>query len=186
MVHDQYVYLMGLTGNQGYDDVFVYAPIEELAELGDRLLAFDGCLNFFAGPSNADFRVPINLYNCHYTSTHIMGTTGGNTDDLKEGLALSASGAIHPAVMITHIGGLNATAETVANLPKIPGGKKLMYTQFDMPLTAIDDFGILGETEPLFAQLHELTEAAGGMWNAAAERALLDHFGVTPVEPGGV
>ncbi len=175
-VHDQYGYLMGLTAGQGFDDVFVYAPIEELAELGDRLLAFDGCLNFFAGPSNPDFRVPINLYNCHYTSTHIMGTTGGNTDDLKEGLALSASGRIRPAVMITHIGGLDATAATVAALPTIPGGKKLIYTQFDLPLTAIDDFAALGQTDPLFAQLAELTE--GGLWNAAAERALLDHFGV--------
>ncbi|MDR2749198.1 MAG: zinc-binding dehydrogenase, partial [Clostridiales bacterium] len=75
---DQYEYLLGLTGGKGYDDVFVYAPIRELAELGDRLMAFDGCMNFFAGPADSGFKANINLYNCHYTSTHIMGTTGGN------------------------------------------------------------------------------------------------------------
>ena len=26
---------------------------------------------------------------CHYTSTHIMGTTGGNTEDLKEAIRLA-------------------------------------------------------------------------------------------------
>ncbi len=105
---DQYAFLMELTEGKGFDEVFVYAPIRELAELGDRLLAFDGCLNFFAGPENKDFRALINLYNCHYTSTHLMGTTGGNNDDLKEALALSAAGRIRPAVMITHVGGLTA------------------------------------------------------------------------------
>ena len=29
---------------------------------------------------------------CHYTSTHIMGTTGGNTEDLKEAIRLAAQG----------------------------------------------------------------------------------------------
>ncbi len=175
---DQYEHLKGLTGGKGYDDVFVFAPIEELAVLGNRLLGFDGCMNFFAGPTDSGFTAPINLYDCHYTSTHIMGTTGGNTDDLKEGLMLAASGRTHPAVMITHIGGIDAIADTVAHLPQIPGGKKLMYTQFNLPLTAIDDFADLGRTDPFFAQLHELCEAEGGMWNAAAERALLDHFAV--------
>ena len=98
---DVYEYLMNLTDGKGYDDVFVYAPIRELAELGDRLMAFDGCLNFFAGPSNSDFSAEINLYNCHYTSTHIMGTTGGNTDDLKAALRLSSEKKIRPAVMFS-------------------------------------------------------------------------------------
>ena len=150
---DQYAYLMSLTEGKGYDDVFVMAPIQSLVELGDRLLAFDGCLNFFAGPTNPEFKAMINLYNCHYTSTHIMGTTGGNTDDLKESLELSAAGKIRPAVMVTHIGGMDSIAQATAELPKLPGGKKLTYTHFDMPLTAIEDFRTLGEKDPLFAQL---------------------------------
>ncbi|MDR2896514.1 MAG: zinc-binding dehydrogenase [Propionibacteriaceae bacterium] len=180
-LEDQLTYLMNLTDGHGYDDVFIFAPVVPLAELGDKLLAHDGCMNFFAGPSDAGFTAGINLYNCHYNATHIMGTTGGNTDDLKEGLALSASGRIRPAVMITHIGGLNAVAETVAHLPQIPGGKKLMYTQVELPLTAIDDFEALGHREPLFAKLHELCAGHAGMWNADAEAALLDHFGVGPI-----
>ncbi len=180
-LQNEYEYLMNLTGGNGYDDVFVYAPVKHLAELGDRLLAFDGCMNIFAGPGDKEFSAPINLYNCHYTSTHIMGTTGGNTDDLKEALALSAMGKIHPAVMVTHIGGIDSIADATARLPEIPGGKKLTYTQFDMKLTALADFEKLGETDPLFAELHKLCEARGGMWNAQAESKLLAHFGVKSV-----
>ena len=179
---DQYAYLMGLTDGKGYDDVLVYAPIRELAELGDKLMAFDGCLNIFAGPSNSDFTAEINLYNCHYTSTHIIGTTGGNTDDLKEALALSSQGKIHPAVMVTHIGGIDSTIQATANLPDIPGGKILTYTQFDMPLTPLDEFEKLGKSDGLFAKLHESCEKHGGMWNAGAEKLLLEHFDVKKLD----
>jgi threonine dehydrogenase-like Zn-dependent dehydrogenase len=174
---DQYAYLMNLTGGVGYHDVFVYAPIKELAELGDRLMAFDGCMNFFAGPEDKNFSAQINLYNCHYTSTHILGSTGGNTDDLKEALKLSSEKKIRPSVMVTHICGLGAVADAVANLPKLRAGKILTYTHIDMPLTAIGDFGEKGKTDPLFASLHACCEKHQGLWNAEAETILLKHNG---------
>ncbi|MGC6173362.1 zinc-binding dehydrogenase [Lacrimispora sp. 38-1] len=174
--------LTAITGGHGYDDVFVYVPVKEVAEMGDKLLAFDGCMNFFAGPSDSQFKAEINLYNCHYTSTHIMGTTGGNTDDLVEANQLSAQGAIEAAVMVTHVGGIDSIAEATKNLPSIPGGKKLTYTQFDMPLTAIDEFEELGKTDPLFKKLSESCKAHKGLWNGEAEKILFDHFGIDPKE----
>jgi len=174
--------LMAFTEGHGYDDVFVYVPVKEVAQMGDKLLAFDGCMNFFAGPSDSQFKAEINLYNCHYTSTHIMGTTGGNTDDLVEANQLSADGAIEAAVMVTHVGGIDSIAEATKNLPSIPGGKKLTYTQFDLPLTAIDDFEELGKTDPLFKKLSESCSAHKGLWNRDAEKILFDHFGINPNE----
>lgn len=170
--------LMDLTEGHGFDDVFVYVPIKEVAEMGDKLLAFDGCMNFFAGPTNNQFSAEINLYNCHYTSTHILGTTGGNNDDLIEANDLAAKGLIEPAVMVTHVGGIDSIADATLNLPNIPGGKKLTYTQIDMPLTAIDDFEELGKIDPLFAKLDASCKAHRGLWNAEAEKILFDHFGV--------
>ena len=175
---DAYEGLMALTEGHGYDDVFVYVPNKQVAELGDRLLAFDGCMNFFAGPTDNQFKAEINLYNSHYTSTHILGTTGGNNDDLIEANKLAAAGKIEPAVMVTHVGGINSIIDTTLNLPKIPGGKKLTYTQFDMPLTAIDDFEELGKTDPLFAKLDAACKENRGMWSAKAEKILFEHFGV--------
>jgi hypothetical protein len=174
---------MEISDGKGYDDVFVYAPVRELAELGDRLMAFDGCLNFFAGPEDKNFSASMNLYNCHYTSTHILGSTGGNTDDLKEALELSAKKKLRPAVMVTHICGLNSVAQTVADLPDLRAGKVVTYTHTDLPLTALADFEELGRKDALFARLHESCASHNGLWNADAEKVLLDHFGVRPLKP---
>lgn len=177
-LEDPVEYLMNLTDGHGYDDVFVYIPNKQVAQLGDKLLAFDGCMNFFAGPTDSEFQALINLYNVHYTSTHIIGTTGGNTDDLIKAISLASKGLINSAVMVTHVGGLDCIAETTMNLPKIPGGKKLTYTQFDMPLTAIEDFEELGKKDPLFAKLNISCKANKGLWNKEAEKILFEHFNV--------
>lgn len=170
--------LRALTDDHGYDDVFVYVPIRTVAEMGDQLLAFDGCLNFFAGPSDQQFKAEINLYNVHYTSAHILGTTGGNNDDLIEANDLAAKGKIEPAVMVTHIGGIDSIAEATLHLPEIPGGKKLTYTQFDMPLTAIADFEKLGKSDPLFKKLDEVCKRNRGLWCKEAENILFEHYNV--------
>lgn len=177
-MEDPIAELMELTQGHGYDDVFVYVPIRQVAEMGDKLLAFDGCMNFFAGPTDNQFKAEINLYNTHYTSTHILGTTGGNNDDLIEANELAAKGAIEPAVMVTHVGGIDSIAQATLDLPNIPGGKKLTYTQFNMPLTAIDDFEKLGETDPLFKKLSDSCKAHKGLWNVEAEKILFEHFGI--------
>ncbi|MBQ2009400.1 MAG: zinc-binding dehydrogenase [Selenomonadaceae bacterium] len=170
--------LMDITGGKGYDDVFVYVPVRQVAELGNKILAFDGCMNFFAGPTDSQFKAEVNLYEVHYTSQHIVGTTGGNNDDLIEANDLAARGRIEPAVMVTHVGGIDSIIDATLNLPKIPGGKKLTYTQFNMPLTAIEDFGKLGEADPLFKKLDEVCKKNRGLWSAEAERVLFEHFGV--------
>ncbi|MGK7287166.1 zinc-binding dehydrogenase [Buttiauxella agrestis] len=170
--------LRDMTGGAGFDDVFVYAAVPAVIEIGDDLLADDGCLNFFAGPTDKNFKVPFNFYNVHYGSTHIVGTSGGSTDDMLEAIELAASGRLQPSFMVTHVGGLDAVPETVLNLPDIPGGKKLIYNGVTMPLTAITDFARLGETDPLFRRLAELVSETHGVWNEAAEKHLLAHFGV--------
>lgn len=149
--------LRELTGGTGFDDVFCYAPIAPVVELSSAVLGRDGCLNFFAGPTDKQFSAKMNFYDVHYNSTHVMGTTGGNTADMIESLELTAAKRIDPAVMVTHIGGLNAAAETTLNLPKIPGGKKLIYTHLTMPLIALTDLRAKGEQDNDPAIPHWLT-----------------------------
>lgn len=160
----------------GFDDVFVYSPIKPLIELASRICGRDACLNFFAGPTDTQFEASINFYDVHYNSAHIMGTTGGNTDDMIESLQMTADGRIHPAIMVTHIGGLNAAGETTLNLPNIPGGKKLIYTHIYMPLTAITDFPVLGKTDQRFAVLAEICGRHKDLWCPEAEQYLLEHW----------
>ena len=164
--------LRGLSGGEGYDDVVVMAPVPPVIEQADAILGFDGCLNFFSGPGKPDFKAPLNFYNVHYASTHVIGTSGGNTDDMKEALYLMDKG-MDPAGLVTHIGGLNAVIETTLNLPSIPGGKKLIYTHIDMPLTAIADFGKVGK--PVYDELDRICKAHQGLWSVEAESYLLAH-----------
>lgn len=170
-------YIRALTGGKGFNDVYVFAPVRPVVEMGARLLAYDGCLNFFAGPTDPKFAAEFNFYNVHYGSAHIVGTSGGNTDDMKESLSMMEKGQINPAAMITHVGGLNAAIETTLNLPHIPGGKKLIYTGIDMNLTAIADFAKLGKDDPLFAKLAEIVGRHNGLWCAEAEKYLLANKG---------
>jgi threonine dehydrogenase-like Zn-dependent dehydrogenase len=166
-------YLKFLTPKgEGFNDVFVFAPVAPLIAQADEMLAMDGCLNFFAGPSNPGFSAKLNFYNVHYAYTHITGTSGGNNDDMVEALDCMSKG-LDPAGLITHIGGLNAVAETTLNLPNIPGGKKLIYTHKNLPLTAIDDFAEKGKTDPFYAELAKLVEKTKGLWNLEAEAYLL-------------
>jgi L-sorbose 1-phosphate reductase len=165
--------LLALTENTGFDDVLVFAPVKPVVELGDKILAHDGCLNFFAGPSNTAFSAEFNFYNVHYNATHVVGTSGGNTDDMIESLEMMAKGSLNAASMVTHIGGLNSVVETTLNLPKIPGGKKLIYTNIDMELTALDDLKEKGKIDPILRKLAEIVESNNGLWSAEAEKYLL-------------
>ncbi len=174
-IADPVAALMDLTDGHGYDDVMVMAPVRPLVEQGDAILANDGCLNFFAGPNKTDFAATMNFYNVHYASHHIVGTSGGNTDDMLESLRMMEKGLLNPAAMVTHVGGLSAVPRTVIELPSIPGGKKLIYTHMDLPLTAIADFAELGKADPLYAELDRLVKEHNGLWSAEAELYLLSH-----------
>jgi threonine dehydrogenase-like Zn-dependent dehydrogenase len=166
--------LMALSGGKGFDDIFVFAPVEALIEQASKLLGFNGCLNFFAGPSNRDFSARVNFYDVHYSDHHMVGSSGGNTDDLRESLDLMAKNRINPAVMITHIGGIDSAADSIKNLPHIPGGKKLVYTQKSFPLTALEDLKDLGQKDPFLDELARLVDQADGLWSVEAEKYFLD------------
>lgn len=167
--------LIQLAGGE-FDDVFVYAPVPAVVELGDEILGFDGCLNFFAGPLDQNFSAKFNFYNVHYKQHHVSGTSGSTLADMQDIVKLIGKGKIDPAVMITHIGGMDAAIDTTVNLPHIPGGKKLIYTHINLPLTAIADFAALGEADDRFKILDTLVKKNNGLWSAEAEAYLLENF----------
>jgi L-sorbose 1-phosphate reductase len=173
MVDNPVMHLKELTGGSGFDDVLIFAPVKPVIEQGDAILGFDGCLNFFAGPTNPDFKAEFNFYNVHYAFTHIVGTSGGNTDDMRESLSLMSEGKINPAIMITHVGGLDAVVDTTLRLPSIPGGKKLIYTNISMPLVSLFKLEELGTRDKFYAGLHEIVAGNGFIWSLEAEKYLL-------------
>lgn len=175
-VENQMDHLMELSDNQGFDDVFVFAAVEPLLVLADSILGNDGCLNFFAGPTDKKFTVPINLYNVHYASTHIVGTSGGSTDDMKLSLKLTEEGRINPSMMITHIGGLEATPEMILGMKNSSAGKNAIYPHISLKLTSLEEFEEKGKTDPVFMEIHRLIEKHDGIWNEEAEKYLLENL----------
>ena len=168
--------LLALSDGKGFDDVFVYAPAAAVVELADKILAFDGCLNFFAGPTDKNFSANFNFYNVHYARHHVVGTSGSTPDDMRDIVRLIGEKRLNPAVMITHIGGIDAAIDTTLRLPQIPGGKKLIYTHINLPLTAIADFEKLGKKDERFAALAKIVNDHNGLWCAQAEEYLLKHW----------
>lgn len=168
--------LMDISGGTGFDDVFVYAPAPAVVELGDAILSFDGSLNFFAGPLDKTFSANFNFYNVHYAQHHVSGTSGSTPEDMRDIVKLLGENRLDPSVMITHIGGIDAAIDTTVNLPNIPGGKKLIYTHIELPLTALTDFEKLGETDERFKVLDELVKTNNGLWCTEAEKYLLQNF----------
>ena len=165
--------LKTINGGKGYDDVFVFAPVAPLVAQASAILGENGCLNFFAGPSKTDFSAPMNFYDVHYAGHHIVGTSGGNTEDMRISLRMMATGELKPTVFITHVGGIDSAAATILDLPNIPGGKKLVYTGKAMPMTAIEDMPKLGETDPFFKGLAEITVKNNHLWSVEAENYVL-------------
>lgn len=167
-------YLMKLSNGNGYDDLFVFAPVASVVELADTVLANNGCLNFFSGPTDKSFSAKLNFYNVHYSRTHIAGTSGGSTADMQEALDLMSEGKINPSVMITHIGGLDSAAKTTLELPSIPGGKKLIYTHLSMDLLSLNEIVDRKGESPLFHTLADIIEKNNGLWSPEVESALLN------------
>lgn len=151
----------------GFDDVFVFVPIAEVVTDASKLLNADGCLNFFAGPQDKQFSAAVNFYDIHYAFTHYVGTSGGNTADMRKAVELIESGKVSVANVVTHILGLNDVADATLHQPEIGGGKKLVYTHKSFPLTQLASANLLSD------ELGVILEKTNGIWSKEAEVYLL-------------
>ena len=157
----------------GYDDIFLFAAVPALITQCSDLLAFGGCLNFFAGPTDQKLSAMFNFYNILYMNHHIVANSGGDVKDMSDSVDWIGKGLLHPEVMITHVGGLDSAFQATLDLTKVPGGKRLVYTHVNMPMTAIADFAEKGKGDPFYAELDRLCAANNGLWCKEAEDYLL-------------
>ena len=78
-------------------------------------------------------------------------------------------------VALHGMNGEDGRVQATFDMLKVPGGKRLVYTHVNMPMTAIEDFAEKGKTDPFFAELDRLCSANNGLWCKAAEDYLLAH-----------
>ncbi|WP_392564543.1 zinc-binding dehydrogenase [Orbus wheelerorum] len=173
--NEQKRHLMQLVDNEGYDDVFIFVPEKELITIGSAILATDGCFNFFAGPQDSQFEATINFYDIHYAFTHYVGTSGGNTDDMREGIKLIEQKKINVNKIVTHILGLDTAAYVTMNQPSISGGKKVIYSQKSLPLIDLRKLISQEQSEPFYIELKKILVKTEGIWSKEAEDYILKY-----------
>lgn len=161
--------------NGGFDDVFVMVPVPALFNLAERICREDGCVNFFAGPPIHDLQGSLNLYRLHYEGIHVVGTAGSIPEDMEDIIGLIEKDKINAGAIVSHILGLNAVRETLFAMEKPNGAKKVCYNELDLPLIAISDLEELGKDNELYRELAKIVKAHGGLWNAEAEKYLLEN-----------
>lgn len=105
--------------------MFVYAPPKCVAEIGNRIMAMDGCMNIYASTADKNYRAGMNIYGSHYLKTKLIGSSGGLRSDLVEALDLITTGKINPAVGITHVGGIDAIVDTTLYLKRCQDQRRL-------------------------------------------------------------
>lgn len=160
--------------DKGYDDVFIFAPSQEMVSYGVKMLAYDGCLNFFSGPADKEFSANVNFYDIHYNSTHFIGTSGGNTEDMKQSIELIEKKTVNAAKIVTHVLGLDEAAKTTKELPQIGGGKKIVYTHHKFPLTQVDKVDEISENK-FIEGLKPILKRHGYLWSGEAERYFMEN-----------
>jgi len=165
--------LRALTNEEGFHDTFIMCPVREVIELADAVCAYSCCINFFSGPVDTNLKALINFHQVHYQGKHIIGSASSAVIDMQEVVEMAHDGHLRTEVMVTHIGGLNCTVDVISNLPSVPGGKKLIYSNIDMELTAIEDFH--KKNSPLFKELDAICKRNNMMWCGEAEAYLLKH-----------
>ena len=159
----------------GFDDVFVMVPVPELFSLAEAICREDGCINFFAGPTDHHMMGALNLYRIHYDGIHVVGTAGSIPEDMTDVIRLIEDGKINAGGMVSHIMGLGAVEDALFAMGTPNGAKKVCYNALDLPLIALEDLPELGKTNELFNQLAKLVEKNHGSWSEEAEAYLLEH-----------
>ena len=159
----------------GFDDVLVMSHKSELFILAQNICRADGCINFFADPAQKDAYAQINLYKLHHKGVHIVGTSGSTPDDARKAMKLIDEKIINPAMLVSHIVGMNECIEAIMELDKASGAKKICYTGIDIPYIAIEELDFWGESDPHYAALAEIVKRNGGLWCPEAEQYLIEN-----------
>ncbi len=119
----------------------------------------------------------MNFYNVYYAYTHVVGTSGGNTYDMKEASDIISKG-LDIAGLVTHIGGLNVVIDATLELPNMPGCKRMIYNYVKMLLIAIAGFKELGKNNAVYCMFADVGANNNGLWSVEADELLLANAGV--------
>ncbi len=163
-------FVMGLTANQGVDDVVVSVPVAGLMAEAATLMNPNGMLVLFAGVPNGTM-APLNLSNVYLHNAQYTGTSGLSTADQAAVLNRASAGTLSPGRMVAAIGGIEAALDAIDGVihSKYPGKIVIFPQLHDLPLTGLDE---LSESLPEVAE----KLGPGHVWTSDAEAALFERY----------
>ena len=161
-----------LTDGKGADDVIVSVPVAPIMADAGTLMAPDGMLVFFAGIANGT-EGPLDMSRVYLDNAQFTGTSGSSIADQAAVIDKAMAGSLTPALNLAAIGGIEAGQDGIkAVMEGQFAGKVVIFPQVTgIPLTGLED---LGDVAPEVAE----QLGANGEWTVAAEKALIEHYGV--------
>lgn len=164
------VFVDGLTGGKGVDDVVVCVPSAALMAEAATLTNSNGLLVFFAGVPNGTL-VPLDLSNVYLHNAQYTGTSGLSIDDQIQVLDQAEAGKLSPGRMVAAVGGMQTAYQAIeAVMDGRYPGKIVIYPQLpDLPLLGLDE---LAEKIPSVAA----KLGSGNVWTVDAEAALFEKY----------
>lgn len=167
-------FVMGLTGNQGADDVVISVPISAVTAEAATLMNADGMLVLFAGMPNGTL-APLDLSNVYLHNAQYTGTSGLTIDDQAAVMHWAEEGSLSPGRMVAAIGGMETVPEAIqAVIDGTYPGKIVVFPQIhDLPLMGLDE---------LEEKLPEVAEklGPGHVWTDEAEQVLIEKYWEPP------
>ncbi|MDR3210350.1 MAG: alcohol dehydrogenase catalytic domain-containing protein [Planctomycetota bacterium] len=160
--------LKDFTAGQGFDDIYIHAPVAPLAEHAANFLGDNSVLNIFAGVGIGTLaNLPPDIFASHHT--RLIGSSGSSMEDLRVTLEKVETGQLATRMSLAAIGGIEATWNGIKGLKenRFPGKTGILPQIHGLDLAGMD---ALAKNYPEVGSKME----AGSIWTTAAELELLE------------
>ncbi len=154
--------IKALTDGEGFDDVYVHAPVPALVEEGADYLRPGSILNVFAGVGiGTRAKLSPEIFRAFHT--RLLGSSGSSMEDIMNTLRKMEAGELATRMSLAALGGIEATWEGVKGVKenRFPG-KTVIFPQLSgINLGGMENFAeVCPEAAAHLAPGHVWTDAA--------------------------
>ncbi|MDR1612635.1 MAG: alcohol dehydrogenase catalytic domain-containing protein [Planctomycetota bacterium] len=162
--------LNAFTGNGGFDDIYVHAPVPALVEHAAGFLGDRSVFNIFAGVGiGTKAKLSPDIF-CR-RHTRLVGSSGSSMDDIVNTLGKMEAGRLATRMSLAAIGGIGAVWDGVKGVKenRFPGKTAILPQLDGIPLTGLNR---LSDVSPEATDRME----PGCVWTNDAEKLVLEKF----------
>lgn len=137
----------------GADDIIVAVGSQATQQEALDHLAFAGVMNLFGGLSRGAHELTVDALDVHYREIQIVGTSGGDSWDMRATLDLLADGTIAGENYVFGVGGLQHAIPLLHRMSEEKmNGRIILYPHLDIPAFIETDIWTREDEKRLFAQ----------------------------------